>query len=575
MNGAILLAIGIIIYGVSYWLYGRLMERMFGVDYQRATPAVTKNDGVDYVPARPMVLFGHHFASIAGAGPIVGPVMAAHFGWAAVALWVVFGCVLVGAVHDFAALFLSVRHQSRSIGYVIESLMGYWGRILFLTFCWFTLILVTAVFAGIVAKTFIAQPAVATASLLFIMLALVFGFLVYKRGLNLTKASLIFVPLMFGCVYAGTQFPLDLCAWLGCTEAAALKIWLVVLLAYCYAASVLPVWLLLQPRDYLNSYLLYVMMALGIVGVFVAAPSIRMDAFVGLSVAHPATGATELLFPMLFVTVACGACSGFHALVASGTTSKQLASERHIRPVAFGAMLVEGLLALVAIIAVAWMSSADYAAAVKISSPVDLFSNGLANFAESFGVPHRLGVVFIALALAAFLMTTLDTATRLARFTWQELFLPRALAVEAEEVCCELSGFRKVAANRFVATFAVVAVTGALIIGGGSQSIWPIFASCNQLLAALTLLGTTLWLLKSHKSAILITIPMLFMLITSGTATTMLFKKNLTDWMHKGFAAGGVLAITAGSLMLMSVILLIFGAKRLKDLFIKNEGEVI
>ncbi len=570
MNGALLLATGIVVYGLAYWLYGRLMERIFGADYLRETPAVTNNDGVDYVPSRPMVLFGHHFASIAGAGPIVGPVMAAHFGWAAVALWVILGCVFIGAVHDFAALFLSVRHQSRSIGYVIESLMGYWGRILFLGFCWFALILVVAVFAGIVAETFIAQPPVATASLLFIALALVFGFLVYQRGFNLTKASFVFVPLMFGCVAVGNYLPLDLPALLGCSAAAARQIWLVVLLAYCYAASVLPVWLLLQPRDYLNSYLLYVMMAVGIIGIFVAAPALQMDAFTGLAAVHPKTGASELLFPMLFVTVACGACSGFHALVASGTTSKQLASERHIRPIAFGGMLVEGVLALIAVIAVAWMSSSDYTIAVKSSSPVNLFSNGLARFAETIGLPHELGVVFISLALAAFLMTTLDTATRLARFTWQELFLPRAVSAEQADATLILSGCRKIGANRFVATFAVVAVSAVLCMGGGSKSIWPIFASCNQLLAALTLLGTTLWLIKSHKNAILITIPMLFMLVTSGAATIMLFRKNLTDWINDGFAAGGVLAITAGCLMIMSVILLIFGARRLKESFVKS-----
>jgi len=570
MNGAVLLAAGIVIYGIAYWLYGRFVERVFGVDYQRPTPAVTKNDGVDYVPARPAVLFGHHFASIAGAGPIVGPIMAAHFGWAAVALWVILGCVFIGAVHDFAALFLSVRHQSRSIGSVIESLMGYWGRILFLIFCWFALILVAAVFAGIVAKTFVAKPPVATASMLFILLALIFGYLVYKRGFNLTRASFVFVPLMFGCVYIGNLFPLDLVSLLGCSEDVTLKIWMVILLAYCYAASVLPVWLLLQPRDYLNSYLLYVMLALGVIGIFVAAPSLEMDAFVGLSALHPKTGATELLFPMLFVTVACGACSGFHALVSSGTTSKQVSGEKYMRPIAFGGMLVEGVLALIALIAVAWMTSHDYAGAVKTGSPVSLFANGLAGFAEKFGLPRDIGVVFVSLALAAFLMTTLDTATRLARFTWQELFLPRAVSIEAAEKVITLTGFRKIASNRFVATFAVVFVAGVLIMGGGTKSIWPIFASCNQLLAALTLLGTSLWLIKMKKRVMVILIPMLFMLITSGMATVMLFRKNLSDWMSDGFAAGGVLAITAGCLMIMSVILLIFGARRLKESFVKS-----
>ncbi|MFO7937419.1 MAG: carbon starvation protein A [Kiritimatiellia bacterium] len=569
MNGAALLAVGCIIFLAAYRFYGSLMEKLFGVDTSRKTPAVSRNDGVDYVPARPAVLFGHHFASIAGAGPIVGPIMAAHFGWAAVALWIIIGSVFIGAVHDFAALFLSVRHQGRSIGSVIESLMGYWGRILFLTFCWFALILVAAVFANLVSGAFIAKPEVAAASLLFIALAVVFGFFVYRRGVDLTKASLIFVPLMFGCVYAGNTFPLDLTAVLGCSSGTARYIWTALLLLYCYVASVLPVWILLQPRDYLNSYLLYVMVALGIIGIFFSAPAIEMDAFTGFSALKPTSGSSEMLFPMLFVTVACGACSGFHALVSSGTTSKQVASEKHFKPIAYGGMLVEGVLALIALIAVAWMSSGDYAEAITKEKNVILFAKGVAGFTKTIGVPVDIGVTFVSLALAAFLMTTLDTATRLARFTWQELFLPRSIS-EDESPSVPLTGFRKHASNRFVATFAVVFVTGVLIVGGGSKSIWPIFASCNQLLAALTLLGTTLWLLKTGRKTGFIVLPMLFMLVTSGTATVMLFKSNLDSWLEKGFSEGGVLAVTSGCLMLMSVMLIVFGAARLKDSFVKS-----
>ncbi len=564
MNGAVLLGAGCVVFLIAYRFYGRVLEKIFGVDPSRQTPAVTNNDGVDYVPARPSVLFGHHFASIAGAGPIVGPIMAAHFGWAAVALWVVIGAVFIGAMHDFAALFLSVRHQSRSIGSVIESLMGYWGRVLFLGFCWFALILVAAVFAALVAGAFITKPEVATASLLFIALAFVFGFFVYRRGVNLTRASFVFVPLMFGCVAVGNWLPLDLVKLLGCSPDTARHIWTLVLLIYCYVASVLPVWMLLQPRDYLNSYLLYVMMILGVAGIFVARPAIQMDAFTGFSALNPATGGAELLFPMLFVTVACGACSGFHALVASGTTSKQIASERHFRPIAYGAMLVEGVLALIALIAVAWMSSGEYAEAVGREKHVILFAKGVAGFAGALGVPVELGITFVSLALAAFLMTTLDTATRLARFTWQELFMPRTPEIAETMLASEPTALRAIVGNRFVATFAVVAVTAALIAGGGSKSLWPIFASCNQLLAALTLLGTTLWLIKSKRRTGFIVFPMLFMLITSGAATALLFKANVVNWHRGGFAAGGVLAITSGLLMVMAVLLIIFGAGRLR-----------
>jgi len=568
MNGAVLLAGGCVVFLLAYRFYGRLLEKIFGVEIDRQTPAVLNGDGVDYVPTRPSVLFGHHFASIAGAGPIVGPIMAAHFGWAAVALWVIIGCIFIGAVHDFAALFLSVRHKSRSIGSVIESLMGYWGKTLFLCFCWFALILVAAVFANLVAGAFITKPEVATASLLFILLAFIFGFVVYKRGVALGKASLVFVPIMFGCVWVGNLFPLDLTVLTGCSVAAAQRVWTVVLLIYCYGASVLPVWMLLQPRDYLNSYLLYVMMILGIAGIFVTHPAIEMDAFAGLTALNPVTNGTELLFPMLFVTVACGACSGFHALVASGTTSKQLASERHFRPIAYGGMLIEGVLALIALIAVAWMSSGEYAQAVTEKAHVIVFARGLAGFTQKLGVPIELGVTFVSLALSAFLMTTLDTATRLARFTWQELFLPRKNKNDfnAESAGSDqLSGIRAIISNRFVATFIVVAVTALLILGGGSKSIWPIFASCNQLLAALTLLGTTLWLLKTKRRLAFVLLPMVFMLVTSGTATVMLFKDNLNGWLTNGFSSGGVLAITSGCLMVMSALLLVFAVKRLKE----------
>ncbi|MDR2849908.1 MAG: carbon starvation protein A, partial [Verrucomicrobiota bacterium] len=309
MNGALLLVGACVLFYLAYHFYGRLIERVLGVDDARPTPAHTQKDGIDYVPTHPAILFGHHFASIAGAGPIVGPVLAAQFGWIAVVLWVVFGCILIGAVHDLAAMFLSIRHQGRSIGTVIESLMGYWGRMLFLCFCWFTLILVVAEFTRIVAETFVATPAVTTASLLFIGLAVVFGRLVYRGGVSIFKASLIFVPLTFACVYIGTVFPLDLSKLIGCEPAAAARIWIIVLLVYCYAASVLPVWLLLQPRDYLNSYLLYAMMILGFFGIFVAMPHIQLDAFTGWHALNPVTGGQDPLLPMLFVTVACGACS--------------------------------------------------------------------------------------------------------------------------------------------------------------------------------------------------------------------------------------------------------------------------
>ncbi len=559
MNGALLLVVSFVLFGLAYHFYGRFIERLLGVDAARPTPAHTHKDGIDYVPTHPAILFGHHFASIAGAGPIVGPVLAAQYGWVAVVLWVVIGCIFIGSVHDLVAMFLSIRHQGRSIGTVIESLMGFQGRQLFLFFCWFTLILVVAEFTRIVAETFVDMPPVATASLLFIVLAVGFGKTVYKGGVNIAVASCIFVPLTFACVYFGTLIPLDLPSLFGCDKAAAKELWVLVLLGYCFTASVLPVWLLLQPRDYLNSYLLYAMMLLGFVGIFVAAPDIRLDAFTGWQALNPVTGAKDPLLPLLFVTVACGACSGFHALVATGTTAKQIDKESHMRPVAFGGMLIEGALAIIALIAVGWMTQTEYSAAMKTQGAVKLFASGVAGFTDKLGLPHNVGLVFISLALAAFLMTTLDTATRLARFTWQELFLPREKAGSEQPSELAKTPLNQLFANRYTATLLAVLASGWLLLGGGSKSIWPIFASSNQLLAALTLLGACLWLLRHKRPVSIVLLPMLFMILTSGAAVITLFLRSLKNWQNVGFKAGGVMTVTSAILIIMAFTLVALG----------------
>lgn len=561
MNGALLLILGGAFLILGYFVYGGWIGRMLGIDASRPTPAHTLKDDIDYVPTHPAILFGHHFASIAGAGPIVGPVLAAQFGWMAVVLWVVLGCVFIGAMHDMSVLFLSVRNQGRSIGTIIESLMGYWGRVLFLLFCLITLILVVAQFTFLVAGTFIAEPCVGTASLLFIGLASGFGYLVYRKNMNFHLATWIFVPLMFGCVYLGVLFPINLQTLLGSSKEEARAIWSLVLLAYCFAASVLPVWILLQPRDYLNSYLLYAMIALGVAGIFVAAPVIQIPAFTGWSALNPKSGIMEPVLPMLFVTVACGACSGFHALVASGTTAKQIANEKHIRLVGYGGMLVEGLLALVALIAVAWMTQAEYNTALTTQGEVSMFARGLAGFTEKLGIPFKTGEVFVSLALAAFLMTTLDTATRLARFTWQELLLPRE--EQLAKGVGTVSPWMNMLSNRYVATFIAVVASAALLLGSGTKGLWPIFASANQLLAALALLGVTLWLLAKGKKTWLVCVPMVFMMVTSGLALINLFKQNAAAWNAKGFSAGGVLTLATVVLLVMASVLIVFAATRL------------
>jgi carbon starvation protein len=548
MNGAVLVLGGAVVFLAAYFIYGRYLDKLFGTNRSLQTPAHTRKDGVDFVPTPPTVLFGHHFASIAGAGPIVGPILAAYFGWGAVALWVLIGCVFIGAMHDFAALFLSVRDEGRSIGHVIERELGYTGRQIFLLFAWAALILVVAIFAVFVARAFVKTPSVATASLLFVSMAPLFGWLVYRKGLSILAGSLIFVPLLFAFVWVGLALPLDLTAVLGVSAERAEQIWLVVLFLYVFVASTIPVWLLLQPRDYLNSYLLYAMILAGFVGIIVARPTLDMPVFEGWSAVSP-QGSPMMLFPLLFVTVACGACSGFHSMVASGTTSKQLACESHIRPIGYGSMLVEGVLALMALTSVAYMSREGYMETLTTQGAVSAFAGGLASFVAKVGLPVEAGRTFIALAISAFLLTTLDTATRLTRFTWQELFLPDVAHGGREEDEKPAAHFM---ANRFLATGIAIGAAGYLAFSGDAFEVWPVFGASNQLLAALTLLVVTLVLIR-HKSNFWITlIPMVFMMLVCVWALVSLVAVNL-----RAESIRWPLVVTGVFLLVMAVVLVI------------------
>ena len=556
MNGILLLLGATALFLAAYFLYGGLLDRLFGIDPARKTPAYTKGDGVDYVPAHPAVLFGHHFASIAGAGPIVGPIAAAYFGWGAVVLWVVLGCIFIGAVHDMVSLYLSVRHEGRSIASVIETVLGRPGKLLFLLFCWSTLILVCAEFTRQVAVTFVHSPEVATSSLLFIALAVVFGIVVNRFRVPVLPATLVFVPVMFACIWVGTKMPLDLTARFAFSEGGAQTAWTLVLLAYCFLASTLPVWLLLQPRDYLNSYLLYAMMALGFLGVFAAAPTVNLDAFAGWSAAD-AKGVARPLFPFLFITIACGACSGFHSLVASGTTAKQLASERHVRPVAYGGMLLEGVLAILALIAVGTFAQADLAPKLAKPGPVALFAGGLAGFCTKLGIPQQAGYTFMSLAVSAFLMTSVDTATRLARFTWQELFSPAGSGRPA-------SAAGRAVSNMYVATGLVVALVALLLLGNpeAAKNLWNVFASANQLLAGLTLFTASLWLYKNRGAWWVTLFPMLFMLAVSSAGLWLLCTGS---WK----AGNATLGVVTAVLLALAAVLVLLAAVR----FAQARGE--
>ncbi|MBZ4664502.1 MAG: carbon starvation protein CstA [Caloramator sp.] len=499
MSSLWLIFIGIIVFLVAYVTYGAYLAKEWGIDPKRPTPSHTNFDNVDYVPTNSKVLLGHHFASIAGAGPIAGPIQAAIFGWLPVFLWIVIGSIFFGAVHDFGSLLASIRHGGKSIGEIIEVNVGKKGKKLFNTFAWLTLILVVAAFTDIVASAFAYNPevqgfqtgpAAGTASVFFILLAILFGFLVYRRGYNLVVSTVIGVIFLFLAIYIGYKFPFI---------ALSKKVWYVILLIYIFIASTLPVWLLLQPRDYLNSFLLYAMLIGGFLGILVMRPSLQLEAFKGFAVTTNA--GVQYLFPILFVTVACGAISGFHSLVSSGTSAKQIDKEDDAKLVGYGAMLIEGFLAIIALISVAYVAKAEGAPAV-------IFASGVATFMSKIGIPFEVGKVFIILAFTAFALTSLDTATRLGRYIFQEY---------VETVFGKESKLN----NMYISTLLTV-LFSALLLMFGYQKIWPIFGTANQLLSALALLAVTAWLARNKKKNIMTIIPMVFMFAVTLTALVFL-----------------------------------------------------
>lgn len=527
MNSLLLLLLSIVIFLVAYVTYGGYVAKKYGIDPKRKTPAHRLRDDIDYCPANSKVLLGHHFSSIAGAGPISGPVQAAIFGWVPVFLWIVIGSVFIGGVHDFGSLVASVRHDGKSIGEIIKVNIGDRGKKLFNIFGFVTIVLVVAAFADICASTFAYDPAApekimgaqaGTASMLFIVLAVVFGTAVYRKGAKLSIASVIGVALLILCIYIGYAFPV--------LKFSKLT-WQIILLIYIYFASTLPVWLLLQPRDYLCSFLLYGIIIGAVLGIIINHPTMQIAAYSGFNV----NGQT--LFPFLFVTVACGAISGFHSLVSSSTTSKQLDKEApDAKFIGYGAMLIEGVVAVIALIAVGYVAKAS-------GTPASIFANGVAEFMSSFGVPVEVGVVVVTLCFSAFALTSLDTATRIGRYILQEL--------------CEGKDGKKniVSSNSYVSTAITVLLSFGLILIG-YQKIWPIFGSANQLLAALALLAITAWLSKNGKKTLFTVIPMIFMFIVTLSALGLLIK----DYIF-GAAPNYLLGVIAVVLFILAIVLIV------------------
>lgn len=497
----IILSLSITALLLGYIFYGRFIANKLGIDPERPTPSHTMHDGVDYCPAKGPILFGHHFASIAGAAPIVGPVVAVAFGWLPVVLWVIIGGIFLGSVHDFSALIASLRHHGRSIGEVIGVNVSDLARRLFLIFLWATLVLLIAAYIVIVGQTFVSKPAVGTSSAMFIFLAVIFGVTVYRWKAPLWLATIIGVIVLFFCMYVGWIYPVVLSS----------KVWSYIVIAYIFIASVTPVWILLQPRDYLNSFLLFALLISAVLGVFVSNPEVNMPSFIAWNV--PELGP---LFPILFVTVACGAISGYHSVVASGTTAKQLDTEREAKPIAFGGMLVESLVAILATIMAIMLVKGDYMSLLKEVGPVNVFAQGAGKVISSLGFPPQRAVLFATLAVSAFVLTTLDTATRLARFAFQEFFAPKP--GETSSILHR---------NRFVGTAVTVACAGALGLSGKWPAIWPVFGTANQLLAALALLAVSFWLSRSGVRSRFTSIPMVIMFVVTISALITLIVHNL------------------------------------------------
>ncbi len=515
--------VGIAILVVGYIFYGGWLAKQWGVDDSKTTPAHELEDGMDYVPAKAPVLMGHHFSSIAGAGPINGPIQAAVFGWVPVVLWVLIGGIFFGAVHDYGALFASIRHKGQSLGEVVAVNIGERAKKLFLVFSYLTLVLVVAAFASIVAGTFEAKytdagavdmaasatnASVAMISILFILMAIVFGLLVYRRGAPLSVATVAGVVGIIICLVIGLNFhPIYL----------SNATWMWIIAVYILIASVAPVWILLQPRDYLSSFLLYGMMVIAAVGVIGAgltgadAAHNDMPAFTGWVDTISATS-LGTMFPALFVTIACGAISGFHSLVGSGTTAKQLDHERDAKPIAYGGMLIECALALISLAAVSFIWQEYLAGDIRV--PTQVFATGISRMVASIpGLEATQTTVasLLVLTVSAFCLTSLDTATRLARYMFQEFWLKPGQTYK------DVTGIKATLCNPLVAT-AITVVLGVGLGMTGYSKIWPLFGAANQLLAALALLTVCAWLGNIGRNNKMFYIPMGFMLVVTLTS---------------------------------------------------------
>lgn len=563
MNALVILIVSAVILFCGYVFYGRWLAKQWGVEPNRPTPAHELEDGRDYVPAPPYVVLGHHFSSIAGAGPINGPIQAAIFGWVPVLLWVLIGGIFFGAMHDFGALFASIRHKGQTLAGVIEKNIDGTAKKLFCIFAYLTLILVVAAFASIVAGTFAVLPLptdpaqaatveagnmansrTAMISILFIVVAIIYGLITRGRKIPAAANIISAIVIIVAVVAIGYNFPviqLDNTAWM------------IIVGIYILAASVAPVWILLQPRDYLSSYLLYGMIAIAVIGIIGsgamgATTNLDIPAFTGMvaTAGDSKVAASGFLFPALFITIACGAISGFHSLVSSGTTSKQLDKEKHALPIAYGGMLLECFVAVISLCAVAFVFSGYMDG--TFASPTQVFAAGLSQmlgFIPGLGGSVDIAYALLVLAVSVFCLTSLDTATRLGRYMFQELFTPHGMKIS------EVQGWRKVLVNPWVATIITV-VLGIWLGMTGYQLVWPLFGAANQLLAALGLLAVCAWLGNAGRNNKMFYFPMAFMLVVTLTSLV------ITVWTKIGALAAGALTAANVLQLIIAILLMVF-----------------
>ena len=546
MTALIIILVAIALLVIGYMTYGNWLCKQWGIDPNRKTPAYEFEDGVDYVAAKPAVLLGHHFSSIAGAGPINGPIQASIFGWVPVFIWCIVGGIFFGGLQDFGSLFASVRHGGKSVGEIIKTSMGKRAQKLFIIFALLVLILVIASFVNVVAGTFFTaeggfgvntaptgNQTTAMISLLFIVLAVVYGYITTKMGVKTLPATILGIIGIVAITVIG----------LNCGFVMGRTAWIIFIGAYITTASLVPVWILLQPRDYLSSFLLYAMIILAVIGIALAAftgnATFDMPAFTGW---EPKAG--SYLFPTLFITVACGACSGFHSLIATGTSAKQLSNEKDAKLIGYGSMLIESALGIISLIAVG-MVYTKYLDG-NFGSPAAAFASGIAIMFNVEGTAvYNTIYALLTLAVSVFALTSLDSGTRLSRYLFSELLLQ-----EGEATWKDAKGLRKVFANPVVATLIMV-VIGCVLGGLSLSQIWGLFGAANQLLAGIALMAVAAWLGNIGKNNKMFIIPMVFMLVATITSLCMTVINKIKvvaagaapwgDWFQMLFAAAMVI----------------------------------